>query len=469
MISGVLNHLWQSSLFVLLAALLTLALRTNNASARHSIWLAASLKFLLPFSVLISLGEHLGWLTGATVAPQWTLILRNITQPASIPNFLPTPRTLPSVLTYVECLLAAAWLVGFIAVVRRWAAQWRQIKSYLHGAQRIDVGSSIETRSSASILEPGVVGIINPVLLLPLDLARRLPPEQMRAIFAHETSHVRRRDNLTAALHMVVEALFWFYPLVWWLGARLIAERERACDEAVVRAGNDPQIYAQAILNVCKHYVASPLICASGVSGADLTQRIRLIVANRVGVRLSATKRLLVAVAGSAAIAGPTLFGLFESRMAHAQANSGFIVRGEIKMSEPAGAAPIINIDASSVNTTGNSITVIEGMRFRTGSVSLTADRAVMSHKPNGDLIYIGWTLTGNVELHLPQGDLYADHATLHFKQKRRVLALVTANGSWVASAVESTGKTNVRGGALEVQYDIPNDAVEIESPEDHE
>jgi beta-lactamase regulating signal transducer with metallopeptidase domain len=469
MIAGVLNHLWQSTLFVLIAALLTLALRTNHAGARYSIWLAASLKFLLPFSVLISLGGHLGWLTGATAAPQWIIIVRTIAQPASIPNFFPTPRALPPSLPYIGYLLAAGWLVGFMAVVKRWADQWRQIKSYLHSAHRIDVGSSIETRASASILEPGVIGIRHPVLLLPLDLAQRLPPEQMRAITAHETSHVRRCDNLTSALHMLVEALFWFYPLVWWLGARLIAERERACDEAVIQAGNEPQVYAQAILNVCKHYVASPLICASGVSGADLTQRIRLIVANRVGVRLSAAKTLLVAVAGSVAIAAPILFGLFQSRMAHAQADSGFIARGDIKVSGSSNAEPVFNIDASSVNTTGNSMTLFEGMKLRTGNVTLMADRAVLSRKPNGDLVYIGWTLSGNVELHLPQGDLYADHATLHFKRKRHVLSLVTANGSWVASATESNGKTNVRDGALEVQYDIPNNAVEIVSPQSNE
>ena len=42
--------------------------------------------------------------------------------------------------------------------------------------------------------------------------------------------NIRRRDNLTTAIHMGVEALFWFHPLLWWLGARLMEERERACD-----------------------------------------------------------------------------------------------------------------------------------------------------------------------------------------------------------------------------------------------
>ena len=50
---AVANHLWQSTLFAGLAAILTLAFRKNQARVRHSLWLAASLKFLVPFSLLI--------------------------------------------------------------------------------------------------------------------------------------------------------------------------------------------------------------------------------------------------------------------------------------------------------------------------------------------------------------------------------------------------------------------------------
>jgi beta-lactamase regulating signal transducer with metallopeptidase domain len=51
---------------------------------------------------------------------------------------------------------------------------------------------------------------------------------------------------------MLVEAVFWFHPLVWWIGARLLEERERACDEEVLRKTGDPAAYADAILMVCK-------------------------------------------------------------------------------------------------------------------------------------------------------------------------------------------------------------------------
>src|ERR1700739_692016 len=66
---AVANHLWQSTLFVVMAALLTLTLRNNHARARYWLWLAASLKFLVPFSLLIGLGSHLPWSRASVATP----------------------------------------------------------------------------------------------------------------------------------------------------------------------------------------------------------------------------------------------------------------------------------------------------------------------------------------------------------------------------------------------------------------
>jgi beta-lactamase regulating signal transducer with metallopeptidase domain len=91
-------------------------------------------------------------------------------------------------------------------------------------------------------------------------------------------SHVRRRDNVANAIHMLAEALFWFHPLVWWIERRLLDEQERACDEEVLRQGGDPQVYAESILRICEFYVTSPLICVPGITGSDLKMRVREIM-----------------------------------------------------------------------------------------------------------------------------------------------------------------------------------------------
>src|ERR1700739_2628556 len=76
------NHLWQSTLFAIVTAVFTLALRRNHASLRHHLWLAASLKFLVPFSLLVSLGGRLATLHGsADSQPVFYFVLRTMSQP----------------------------------------------------------------------------------------------------------------------------------------------------------------------------------------------------------------------------------------------------------------------------------------------------------------------------------------------------------------------------------------------------
>jgi beta-lactamase regulating signal transducer with metallopeptidase domain len=173
--------------------------------------------------------------------------------------------------------------------------------------------------SSSALMEPGVFGVRHPVLLLPEGIVDRLTPAQLNAVLAHEMCHVRRRDNLTAAIHMAVEAIFWFYPLAWWIRARLIEERERACDEAVLQFGSDAEVYAEGILTVCKFYVESPVACVSGISGSDLKKRITRIMTQSFGHKLTWGRKLLLAVIGIAAIVLPLAFGLLNAVPSRAQ------------------------------------------------------------------------------------------------------------------------------------------------------
>lgn len=180
------------------------------------------------------------------------------------------------------------------------------------------MAAPIPVRSSPSLLEPGVFGIFRPVLLLPQGIHAHLDREQFQAILTHEWTHVRRRDNLAAAVHMLVEAIFWFHPLVWWIGGRLVEERERACDEAVFSKGHEPEVYAEGILKVCRFCLESPLPCVAGVTGSDLKKRIERIMAHRVAQQLDAGKKLLLGAA--AAVAVPLSFGLLNAPPSRAQA-----------------------------------------------------------------------------------------------------------------------------------------------------
>ena len=163
---------------------------------------------------------------------------------------------------------------------------------------------------SQEMMEPGIFGIFRPVILWPERLSEHLENEHIEAILAHELMHVRRHDNLAAAIHMVVEALFWFHPVVWWMESRMLEERERACDEAVVQFAGRPEVYAESLLKACRFCAESPLKCVSGIASADLRKRIVRIMTECVVQKLDLSKKLLLSAVGLASLAVPVTFGL---------------------------------------------------------------------------------------------------------------------------------------------------------------
>src|SRR5688500_3269459 len=314
------NHLWQSTIFVLAAALVAAALRRNGAHVRHAVWVVASLKFLVPFALLMNLGSALPALSPAVtqaIAPatapgsDLSIAVDRIAQPFTSDVFSPAaPSAATPAVSSMAIALAAVWACGFIVVAVIRVQQWRRIR--LAGRARVPVPLTgpVPVRASPRLLGPGVVGVWQPVLLMPAAIEQHLTPAQLRAVLEHEFCHVRRRDNLTSAMHMAVEAAFWLHPLVWWIGARMADERARACEEEVLRVCGEPETYAESILNVCRLYVESPHTCVAGVTGSDLKKRIAAILVNRVVLQLNFARKAALAAAATLAIALPLAAGM---------------------------------------------------------------------------------------------------------------------------------------------------------------
>ncbi len=319
------NHLWQSTLFAMIAGGLTLLLRENSARVRYSLWLAASAKFLVPFALLSAVGAHIPWPLGPArtglsalsfagqMATQFSQFGGGAAAALAQAAHVDTERE------SVAIAIGAVWTLGTLMVGARWFFRWLLVHRSLRESTESRLAFVIPVRSSLSQLEPGVVGVLHPVLVLPRDMEQRLTAEEMHAVLAHERCHVAWRDNLAAALHMLVEALFWFHPLIWWLGTRLVAERERACDEQVLADGHPREIYAEGILKVCEHYLEARLACVAGVGGANLRQRIEAILKAKLIERLSGARKLVLALAAGAALALPIAVGVLTAPHVRAQ------------------------------------------------------------------------------------------------------------------------------------------------------
>jgi hypothetical protein len=107
MIAELAAHLWQSTVFALAAGLLTIAFRGNRAKVRFALWLSASLKFYLPFSLLLGLGGRFAWAPAvqSIATPEISFAIERIAAPFPSRCHSRRPRPVPSIGYPRRCLL----------------------------------------------------------------------------------------------------------------------------------------------------------------------------------------------------------------------------------------------------------------------------------------------------------------------------------------------------------------------------
>jgi beta-lactamase regulating signal transducer with metallopeptidase domain len=173
--------------------------------------------------------------TPAPAAIDWTILVWAIWACGSVLSLAVVMRRS----LRVRALLQAARPVSASSVRAEWAVFVESFR--------------LKRRSSAlletdDITAPATGGLLRPRVLLPAGSAT-WPRDRVRAVLAHELAHVARRDCLTQAVAQVACALYWFSPLHRHAERRMAVERERACDEFVLRAGLCAHAYARALVD----------------------------------------------------------------------------------------------------------------------------------------------------------------------------------------------------------------------------
>lgn len=309
MMRAVIDHLWQSTLFCAVIWLITLALRESAAALRHRLWMLASLKFLVPFSALYFIGAAAGLPTPVESRPLFVGAVE-VAAPVMSPALALGPVTTGPEL--LAPLLAMVWALGVAWLAIAWLRGWR-MANYLSRAARPAPGALPDVHVTDADVEPSVARVFRPVVLLPAALLGRLTRPQLEAVLAHEREHIERHDNLLANLHRLVESLFWFHPLAWFIGRQLQQERELACDEAVLAGGHDPGEYAGGILAVCRHCITARRPFVAAALAGDVTARVRHILRSRPPATLGSIQALALVTCSMAVAAIPFAAGAMDA------------------------------------------------------------------------------------------------------------------------------------------------------------
>jgi beta-lactamase regulating signal transducer with metallopeptidase domain len=266
---------------ILIAGVAVIGWRRSSAAARHLVWLVAIVSTLALPMLSASLPA---WRVAVLPPPDPALTTEQTTVTQPEPTSTPTVRNLLADVPSAPVELNAAaieataprdwgriafflWCFGAALVAlpmvvghaRVWnlsrtarpatGSAWGALASTL--PHSLGLAGRVRIMVSERATMPMAFGIVNPTVLLPAD-AERWPLERRRDVMLHELAHVRRRDCLTQLLAQAACALYWFDPLVWLAARTLRVERERACDDAVVRAGARPSEYATHLLQVAR-------------------------------------------------------------------------------------------------------------------------------------------------------------------------------------------------------------------------
>jgi beta-lactamase regulating signal transducer with metallopeptidase domain len=269
----------RSTAILVVAWAVTQTLRRATAATRHLVWHSAIVAILAaPVLSPVAPKFNMPGMSGISNRP-FVLQGRMNVEPGSRESISPaatsgtfaTPDAFGTVSTFaapgtLSTLGTLVWSAGSVLLSLWFALAWVSSGLLAHYArpapaawqlevdalrERLRITRRVRLRLVDVHTSPLAIGLWRSTLLLPTTAAA-WPAERRRAVLIHELAHIRRGDCGVQALTHAACALYWFNPLVWMAAARLRSERERACDDEVLRSGTQASAYAAHLLDIAR-------------------------------------------------------------------------------------------------------------------------------------------------------------------------------------------------------------------------
>jgi hypothetical protein len=191
--------------------------------------------------------------------------------------------------------LALLWLGGMAAMLARAGSFVAEAQNLRRGSRPLENEAVMQLVEEARrklglirrvqvlvterLTSPAVMGLVTPVLLLPLSVVTAMPMGQIQLILLHELAHIRRRDYLVNLCQLLTESVLFFNPALWWISRQIRQEREACCDAMAVALAGEPLQYARTLAEVAGAALAAAPAFGDRRDPSGLMDRIqRLLV-----------------------------------------------------------------------------------------------------------------------------------------------------------------------------------------------
>lgn len=259
---GIIQSIWQGSILFFLYKAIVFHKKNISPAVKSSIGLLAVLLQLLLFvgSIFYSFfTTHSG--SASTTGEFFPPAEASGEQLGGWLNFLLTAKGL-----LIQCfpVLGVLYLLLIIAGLSRFYENVNALKLYRNKkSQKAPIQWRLFSDAHASLLgihqkveiwlseiaeSPVTIGLLKPVILIPVSMVNQLSPIQMEAVILHELAHIYRKDYLSNWILNIVETILFFHPLVKMMGKEIRQNREFACDDLVLQFPYSPREYAHALV-----------------------------------------------------------------------------------------------------------------------------------------------------------------------------------------------------------------------------
>jgi len=275
----------KSSAVLVVAWLVTVALRRRSAAIRHTVWTTAFGALLAMPLLSISLP---GWpnrlatallLTDSGVtfhAESSTAATTGVRTSSSARTQRPLPVSSPSPRDF-RPTLTALWATGALLFLLQSLLSHARVR-FLRGRSQpfpfptaaADAAGGVPVLQLATGM-PMAAGVIRPVIFVPAE-ASGWDPERLRLVLAHESAHIRRGDTASQLLARLALCLHWCNPLAWIAWRESLKERERAADDLVLETGARASDYAGHLLEIARSLQPAAASAAAAVAMARRSQ-----------------------------------------------------------------------------------------------------------------------------------------------------------------------------------------------------
>lgn len=199
----------------------------------------------------------------------------------------PATVELSSVLAWLSRGLVIVYAVVAVVLLLRWLFAWLALARLVATAEPAPAPAArlFETMAGAgprllvsrNLRVPVSCGLLRPTVLIPAGLC---DARELRWVFAHELTHLRRGDPWTCVLFALGEVVFFYLPWFWLLRWQVRLSQEYLADATVAVGEEHPEDYAEFLLTLTPAPVPAGAASMSS-SSSDLYRRITKMLTER--------------------------------------------------------------------------------------------------------------------------------------------------------------------------------------------